>query len=178
MAMECKQVTALIILDLSAVFDTVNYKVLFQRLEKRVGIIGKALQWFAWYLSNISQSVRIGDNRSRPTILKCGVPQRSPLGPFLFNVYTLPIVDIIRSHGLSFHIYVDENDNYYHLNQRTVIKTLSNLETVLLIWEFGWKRTSSCKMKTRLFLLFWYTTTMCKTRTTSAGSRRECCWSK
>ncbi len=113
MAMECKQVTALIMLYLSSAFDTVNHKDLLQRLEKRVGITGKALPWFTSYLSNRSQSVRIGDSRSRPpTILKCGVPQGSPLGPFLFIVYTLPIGDIICSHGLSFHIYVDDNDNY------------------------------------------------------------------
>ncbi len=62
MSMECKQVTALIMLDLSAPFDTVNQKVFLQRLEKRVGITGKALQWFASYLSNRSQSVRIGDS--------------------------------------------------------------------------------------------------------------------
>ncbi len=87
------------------------YFVLLQRLENRVGITEKALQLFASYLSNRSHSVRIGDSRSRPTILKCGVPQGSPFGPFLFNVYTLPIGDIIRFHGLSFHIYADENDN-------------------------------------------------------------------
>ncbi len=39
-------------------------------------------------------------------------PSGIPLGPFLFNVYTLPIGDIIRSHGLLFHIYADDNDNF------------------------------------------------------------------
>ncbi len=40
MAIECKQVTTLIMLDVSAEFDIVNHKVLLQRLEKRAGITG------------------------------------------------------------------------------------------------------------------------------------------
>ncbi len=102
-----------------------------------MGITGKTLQWFASYLSNRSQSVRIGNSRSRPTILKCGVPLGSPLGSFLFNVNTLPIGDIIRSHGLSFHIYADDNDNYISFKPEDCDQNLVKLRNCiadLRIW--------------------------------------------
>ena len=45
-------VTLLILLDLSAAFDSVNYDTMLRRLEYSFGIQGKALSWFASYLSN------------------------------------------------------------------------------------------------------------------------------
>jgi hypothetical protein len=45
-----------------------------------------------------------------------GVPQGSVMGPFKFCVYTLPIGAIIRSHGLSYHIYTDDTQVYLAFN--------------------------------------------------------------
>lgn len=42
----------LVVLDLSAAFDTVNHKILIERLQHWVGISGKALKWFCSYLTN------------------------------------------------------------------------------------------------------------------------------
>ena len=52
-------VTLLILLDLSAVFDTVNHDTILRRLEYSFGIQGKALSWFASYLSGRTQRIMI-----------------------------------------------------------------------------------------------------------------------
>ena len=78
-------VTMLVLLDLSAAFDTIDHDILLQRLRNRYGLQGSTLKWFKSYISTRSQSVVINDNTSSPIPLKFGVPQGSKLGPILFN---------------------------------------------------------------------------------------------
>ena len=87
-----KQVTALVLIGLSAAFDTVSYHILLHRLEKRFGITGTALNWFREYLCDRSQQV-IGDAQSNSVVLKQRVPQGSVLGPLCFTYYTAPLGD-------------------------------------------------------------------------------------
>ena len=94
-------------LDLSAAFDAVDHDVLLERLKSGLGICGAALNWFKSYLSGRSQSVLINGIQSKPTSLVCGVPQGSVLGPILFTIYMLPLRDILKRHGMQFHVYAD-----------------------------------------------------------------------
>ena len=96
------------LLDQSAAFDTVDHSVLLSRLENRLGITGTALSWFRSYLTNRKQSVLIQGASSSSHDLNFGVPQGSVLGPLLFCVYTLPLGDIMRRHGIEFHLYADD----------------------------------------------------------------------
>ena len=94
----------LLLLDLSAAFDTVNHSLLLSRLKNSFGITGTVLQWFHSYLSGRSQFVEINDTKSSVRDLTVGVPQGSVLGPILYLLHTTPLVEIIRSHGLDYHM--------------------------------------------------------------------------
>ena len=107
-----KKVSLLSLLDLSAAFDTVDHKILINRLRHMFGITDVALDWFISYLSDRSQRVSISGAYSVSRFLECCVPQASVLGPQLYSEYTRPIGDIIRSSGLLFHLFADDSQLY------------------------------------------------------------------
>ena len=113
MAMDKQKVSILLLLDLSAAFDTVNYSLLLGRLSDRCGIQGHAYKWLESYLSERFQMVRIKSETSNKVQLTCGVPQGSVLGPLLFIIYTLPLGDLIRErYNMNFHLYADDTQLY------------------------------------------------------------------
>lgn len=100
---------ALVLLDLSAAFDTVDHGILLERLQRSFGIDGDVHHWLASYLTGRSQCVRRGSIVSSSTTLECGVPQGSVLGPLLFILYTADLPDVIEQHGLTPHLYADDS---------------------------------------------------------------------
>ena len=98
----------LILLDLSAAFDTIDHNVLHDRLERRIGITDTALKWFDSYHQGRSQSTVVNLSKSKTIDVLFGGPQGSIMGPEDYKVYTLPVGDIIKKHGLDFHIYADD----------------------------------------------------------------------
>ena len=102
----------LILLDLSAAFDTIDHDILLHTLETHMMVSGQALQWFRSYLSDRTQSVCVQGAFSEKKSLNCGVPQGSVFGPILFSSYIQPLGKIISNTTLSYMLYADDSQLY------------------------------------------------------------------
>ncbi len=80
-------ISLLVLLDLSAAFDTIDHDILIDRLQNYTGIQGQALRWFRSYLSDRYHFVYLNREASQLSPVKYGVPQGSVLSPLLFSLY-------------------------------------------------------------------------------------------
>ncbi|GFR88548.1 reverse transcriptase-like protein [Elysia marginata] len=120
----------LVLLDLSAAFDTIGQDCLLDRLQTQFGIKGVALIWLSSYMSERSQAVQINPTSvSSSTCLQFGVPQGSVLRPVLFTPYTAPLSDIIKAHGMVFHLYANDTQLYISAKPGEELSTTSSMNT-------------------------------------------------
>ena len=108
-AMDKKKTTAIVLLDMSKAFDSINHGILLNKLQD-MGASISALQWFNSYLSNRTQTVRIHSALSDPLPMVNVVPQGSILGSILFSIHINDLPKIPRS--CSTDCYVDDTKLY------------------------------------------------------------------
>ena len=131
LGIENKQVSTLVLLDLSAAFDTIDHEILLSRLQTHFGISGSAHNLLSSYLQNRSQSVKINSHISSPTPVPTGVPQGSVLGPLLFSLYTTPLSELLSASGISFHLYADDTQLYISFSPSDSSISLTRLSSTL-----------------------------------------------
>ena len=123
--------TLLVSLDLSAAFDSIHHNILISRLSSCFGLSGTSLNWISSYLTNRTQSVKIGDACSSLSTITSGVPQGSVLGPILFALYTSPVSAIVEAHGVSQQQYADDTQLYISISSKTISSNTVRLEACL-----------------------------------------------
>ena len=106
--MDDGQAVMLVILDLSAAFDSIDQEQLLTLLELEYGIQDRALSWFKSYLKDRTYKIMVESESSEDIPLWCGVPQGSVLGPVMFTMYTAPLCRILRKHNVCYHKYADD----------------------------------------------------------------------
>ena len=111
-SMDKQEVTLLIMLDLSAAFDTVDLDIFINSLKEDYNIGGTVLSWFQSYLHDRSQQVIIKGKRSKRFTLPCGVPQGSCLGPICFITYLNSLSGVIKKHLICVGGYADDHQVY------------------------------------------------------------------
>ena len=131
LAVDQRKLSALVLLDLSAAFDTIDHSILLTRLSTTFGISGSALSLLTSYLTDRSQSVTIDSHSTPPSPMNTGVPQGSVLGPLLFTLYTTPLSYIFSATPISYHLYADDTQLYISFNISDAANSLTTLSTVL-----------------------------------------------
>jgi hypothetical protein len=153
-AMSGQKACLMVLLDLSAAFDTVDHRELLRTLED-LGIRGSALNWLESYLTERHQKVCIGSKSSAACRLQCGVPQGSVLGPILFTIYTSSLGQLLRSHGMEYHLYADDSSVYTMFKPQDVTGTIDRIQDCICAVR-QWMAMKSLKMndsKTEFLLI-------------------------
>ena len=139
MSLDHREDVVLVMLDLSAAFDTLDHEILISRLGSYFGFSDTVLRWFSSYLSGRTQSVIKGKTTSNPHPVDFGVPQGSILGPVLLTLYVAPLQDIVAAYNLNSMFYADDSQLYIAIklnDQSSALVTLQNCVNAVIICCF------------------------------------------
>ncbi|PFX28916.1 Solute carrier family 52, riboflavin transporter, member 3 [Stylophora pistillata] len=126
-----------LLIDFRKAFDSVNHLILQQKL-KAMSVSGDFLSWFTSYFCECRQFVQLSGVKSRPRLIKYGVPQGSILGPRLFSIYANDFPEAFTDGDLF--MFVNDTTIF------TIVATLSNIASALTCFVALWFPSTSAKL--------------------------------
>ena len=99
---------ALLMMDLSAAFDTVPHSILLSKL-RLYGVGEKSMKWFESYIKGRCQFVEVGGKMSGVELVTLGCFQGSIGAPLLFILYVNDLVTL-QDHTTKISLYADDNN--------------------------------------------------------------------
>ena len=128
-AMDSKDLTVIVLLDLSKAFDSIDHRKVLTKL-KALGLSRGALEWFKSCLTGRMQQMKIGSVVSEPGLITHGVLLGSILGPALFNIYLNDLPNIPNFGDLE--SYVDDSKMYLSFPIKYVSEVMWNVNVSFL----------------------------------------------
>lgn len=127
-ATDSGQITALVLLDFSKAFDTIDHDILIAVLHF-IGLSNSAISLLQNYLQGRKQRVIINNKTSNTVEVQSGVPQGSILGPLLYAIYTSNFPSYITY--CQHHFYADDTQLYYSFKSSDIQQASVNINTDL-----------------------------------------------
>ena len=124
-AMGRDEITIGVFADFSKAFDTIDYKVLIEKLYN-LNLSHDFLHWIADYLSQRCHFVQFDDKTSKKLKTGFGGPQGSMLGPVLFNLYVADLAPLLK-HSNSLQ-YADDTSIYSHCKPSNIVNSVAKIE--------------------------------------------------
>ena len=139
------------LIDLQKAFDTIDHNILLLKMPS-LGFSREVIDRHKSYLSKEKFHANVHDKFSTSTNLRCGVPQGSILGPFLFLLY---VNDLPQAVDCDLFLYADDTCLLFQHNdlERKLTKNFSNIcdwfvDNKLSI-QFGEDKTKSFLFSTK-----------------------------
>ncbi|XP_060608223.1 uncharacterized protein LOC132760282 [Ruditapes philippinarum] len=108
-AVDDGQITIVVMIDLSAAFDTIDIPIALHILHDDFGIDDVPLQWIKSYLTDRTMKVIINNDSSRQENLMFGVPQGSCAGLVIFTLYIAALKRVVKKYPAQLHGYADDH---------------------------------------------------------------------